>query len=227
MTLMQHFRELKSRIVWSLLFFSAAFLAGLYIAPMSQKILTAPLLDIWGKGTLIYTGIADSLTIQFSLAGLFAMMVSTPFFLYQLWAYVSPALKKTERRVAVPLLIISPALFLAGAAFAYFVLLPIMFEFFIEIGDGSITLLPNVKNYLSFSIDILKAFGFAFQFPLALVLLNRAGVISKKAIFSKSRYIIVAVFILAAVLTPPDVVSQVALALPLLALFGLSFLFMV
>jgi len=227
MTLIHHFIELKNRVVWALAVFVLAFVIGLYIAPMLQDFITAPLFNVWKNPSMIYTGIADGLTVQFSLAGLFAMLVSLPFILWQLWRYVAPALKKNEKKIAIPILIMSPVLFLSGAAFAYFVLMPIMFGFFIEVAGDSATMMPNVKNYLSFSVDLLKAFGFAFQFPLVLVLLNRAGIVSKQQIFSKGRYIIVGIFILSAILTPPDVISLFALALPLVALFGLSFLFMV
>jgi sec-independent protein translocase protein TatC len=227
MTLMQHFRELKRRAAWSVLFFLAAFAGGFYAAPAMQRLIMAPLLSVWGDAMMIYTGIQDSLTIQISLAGLFALALSLPFLLYQLWAYVRPALKPNEKKIALPLLFMSPVLFLSGAAFAYFFLLPLMFGFFISIGSDSVSLLPNAKNYLSFSIGMLEAFGFAFQLPLVLVLLNRAGVLSKRQILSATRYIIVGIFVLSAVLTPPDVISQIALSLPLVVLFGLSFLFMV
>jgi sec-independent protein translocase protein TatC len=226
MTLMGHFRELKNRVVWSLLFFAAAFFVGLYFADFLQSIILAPLRDVWENPAMIYTGIADGLTIEFSLAGLFALLVSIPFFLWQLWKYIAPALKKNEKKMAVPLMVVSPVLFLAGASFAYFILFPIMFEFFISVGGTDAAFMPNMKNYLSFSVDMLKAFGFAFQFPLILVILNRAGVVSRKQLLSVGRYVVVGIFAVAAILTPPDVVSQIALAAPLLLLFGASFVFM-
>jgi sec-independent protein translocase protein TatC len=214
-------------VVWSLAFFCAAFAAGFFISDFLQSIVTAPLFGVWDRPAMIYTGIADGLTIQFSLAGLFALFASTPFVLYQIWKYVSPALKKDERKIALPILLLSPVLFLLGAAFAYFVLLPLMFRFFLDVAPDSAAMMPNVKNYLTFSVDLLKAFGFAFQLPLVLVLLNRTGVFSRRQIVSWGRYMVVGIFVFAAVLTPPDVVSQIALALPLVLLFGLSFLFMV
>ena len=227
MTLMQHFKELRNRVLWSLLFFVLAFVAGFYFSPMVQDFIMAPLMNVWKSGEMIYTGIEDALMIQFSLAGLFAMLASMPFVLYHLWKYVAPALKQNEKKIIVPLIIVSPLLFISGAAFAYFILLPMMFEFFISIGSDSVKMLPNVKNYLSFSIDILKAFGLAFQFPLVLIILNRAKLLSRKSVLSLSRYIIVGIFILAAILTPPDIISQIALALPLVVLFALSLLFMI
>jgi sec-independent protein translocase protein TatC len=226
MTLLGHFMELKKRIVWSLLVFCAAFAAGLWLAPRLQSFVAAPLLDLPDAPAMIMTGIADGLSVEFSLAGLFALAAAFPFFLWQMWLFAAPALKKGERRIAAPLLVLSPVLFLAGAAFAYYFLLPAMFRFFIGM-SGAAVLAPNLKSYLSFSIDMLAAFGLAFQLPLILALLNRAGIFSRGQIWRAGRYIIVGIFVVAAILTPPDIISQVALALPLAALFALSFLFMI
>jgi sec-independent protein translocase protein TatC len=227
MTLMAHFRELRSRIIWSAVFFTSMFLIGLYISPFLRSIITAPLFDVWDNPSMIMTGIADGMMVEFQMAGLFAIFVSIPFLLWQLWRYVSPGLKNNERKIILPILVMSPVLFLTGMAFAYFILLPIMFKFFMSYGVENITIMPDMKNYLAFSIDLLKAFGLSFQFPLILVILNRAGVLSRKKTISLSRYIIVAIFVIGAALTPPDVVSQLAMSLPMVLLFGLSLLFMV
>lgn len=226
-TLLQHFSELKKRILWVVLFFVLAFAVGFYLSPFLQSIIAAPLFSVWDSPVMIYTGISDGLTVQFSMAGFFAIFISAPVILFQVWMYISPALKKNEKKIAVPILIMSPLLFLLGAIFAYFVLLPIMFRFFIETASETAVMMPNVKNYIAFSIELLKAFGLAFQFPLVLVLLNKANVVSKKQVMSIGRYIVVGVFVLAAVLTPPDIVSQIALAVPMILLFGLALLFMV
>jgi sec-independent protein translocase protein TatC len=227
MTLMGHFRELRGRVIWSGAFFCIMFFAGLYISPFLRSIITAPLFKVWDSPNMIMTGIADGMMVEFGVAGLFAIFVSFPFILWQLWRYVAPALKNNERKIILPILIVSPLLFFAGMGFAYFVLLPIMFNFFMSYGAENITMMPDMKNYLSFSIDLLKAFGFSFQFPLVLVILNRAGVLPRKKIISLSRYIIIAIFVIGAALTPPDVVSQIAMSLPMVLLFGLSLLFMV
>jgi sec-independent protein translocase protein TatC len=227
MTLMGHFKELRNRAICSLLFFAAAFAVGFWFVPWMENIIMSPLLDVWSRPTMIYTGIADGLGIEFSLAGLFALLVSAPVWMWHLWRYVSPALGKNERKIGFSILVASPLLFAAGVLFAYYVLLPLMFRFFLEVGSADVAMMPNMKNYLSFSTGILKAFGFAFQLPLALVLFNRAGIFSRGQILSAGRYVIIAIFAIAAILTPPDIISQIALALPLVALFGLSFLFMI
>ncbi|MDR2770239.1 MAG: twin-arginine translocase subunit TatC [Rickettsiales bacterium] len=225
MTIAGHFRELRRRIIWCLLAFAAAFFAGLSAAPLMRDFLSAPLLDAMGENAMIMTGVADGLSVEFSMAGLFAMCAAIPFFLQQLWAYAAPALKQKEKKIAIGIILASPLLFCAGAAFAYFVLLPAMFKFFISISAGA-ALTPDMKNYLEFSVGMMKAFGMSFQLPLALVMLNRAGAMPKKRILSAARYATVGIFVFAAAITPPDIVSQIALAAPLWLLFAMSLLFL-
>lgn len=229
MTLGQHFSELRSRILWTFTVFAIALCLGWYLSPWLQEFLTLPLLKVWPDGALLYTGVADGLMIRFSLSVLFALFISTPFALWQIWAFVAPGLHKSEKNVIWPILIFSPVLFLLGAAFAFYILFPFVFGFFIELNQSApvpSVVLPVAKDYLSFAIGLLKVFGLAFQLPLILVLLNRIGVLSKTRAIKMRRYAIVFIVIIAAVLTPPDVVSQVLLALPMWALFELSILFM-
>ena len=226
MTLAGHLRELRGRIIWSLLFFIVMFLVGFVVVPVIKEIVILPLKTAIENPSLIMTGIEDGLVIEFSVAGLFAIFASAPFLLWQLWRYIQPALKKGERKIAIPIIIASPILFVGGAMFAYYILLPIMFNFFVALTGEGINMMPNMRDYMAFSIGLLRMFGFAFQFPLILIILNRTGVLSRKQILSAGSYIIITIFILAAVLTPPDIISQIALALPLLVLFALSFLFM-
>ena len=229
MTLMQHFSELRRRILWIAFVFLCALVVGWYVAPFIQQLLTAPLLGVWGDGALIYTGLSDGLMIRFSLAGLFAMVVIGPVVLWHMWAFVAPGLKKNERGVVFPMLIMSPILFLVGAGFAFYFLFPVVFKFFIELNRAApvpAVLLPVARDYLTFAIRLLKVFGVAFQLPLVLVLLNRIGVLERASVLKIRRYAIVLIVVFAAVLTPPDVVSQVMLALPMWALFEISILFM-
>lgn len=229
MTLLQHFSELRRRIVWTVLFFVGGFVAGWFIAPVMQRFLTMPLLKIWTDGTLLYTGLTDGLMIQLSLATMFALMVMMPVALWNIWAFVAPGLKKNERNFIWPILIMSPILFVAGAAFAFYILFPYVFKFFIDLNMGAsvpIMMLPAAKDYLAFAIGLLKVFGIAFQLPLVMVLLNRIGLLPRARVVKMRRYAIVCIVIAAAVLTPPDVVSQILLALPMWGLFEVSILFM-
>ena len=229
MTIMQHFSELRRRILWTVLFFLGAFGAGWFIAPFIQEFLTAPLLSVWDDAQLIYTGITDGLMIDLSLAMLVAIMFTVPFALSQVWAFVAPGLHKNERSFVLPIFIASPILFLCGAAFAFYILFPTVFKFFIELNESApvpAIIMPAARDYLSFAIGMLKVFGIAFQLPLIMVLLNRAGVLSRARVVAMRRYAIILIVIAAAVLTPPDVVSQILLALPMWALFEISILFM-
>ncbi len=229
MTLMQHFAELRRRVLWAALIFACAFIFGWYVAPMMQQFLTSPLLAVWGNGTLLYTGLSDGLMIQFSLATLFALVVIMPVVLWHVWAFVAPGLKKNERGIILPILILSPVLFLMGAAFAFYFMFPIVFKFFVDLNQAApvpAVLLPAARDYLTFAIGLIKVFGVAFQLPLVLVLLNRIGVLGRGRVMKMRRYAIVFIVIIAAILTPPDIVSQVLLALPMWALFEISILFM-
>ena len=229
MTLVQHFSELRRRILWVALIFVLAFAGGWYVAPVLQDFLTAPLLSVWGDGTLLYTGVSDGFMIRFSLATMFALIVVLPIILWHVWAFVAPGLKKDERRLIWPLLIASPLLFLAGAGFAFYFLFPVVFRFFVELNQSApvpSVLLPVARDYLAFAIGMLKVFGVAFQFPLLMILLNKIGILSRSAVLRMRRYAIVLIVVAAAILTPPDVVSQVMLALPMWVLFEISILFM-
>lgn len=229
MTMGQHFAELRRRILMTFGVFAVALVLGWYISPWLQEFLTAPLLNVWPEGELLYTGLADGLMIRFSLSVLFGLFIITPFALWQLWAFVAPGLHKKERKIIWPILIASPLLFLLGAAFAFYILFPFVFGFFIELNQSSpvpSVVLPAAKDYLSFAIGLLKVFGVAFQLPLVLVLLNRVGILSRERAVKMRRYAIVLIVIAAAVLTPPDVVSQILLALPMWGLFEASLLFM-
>ena len=229
MTLLQHFSEMRRRVLWVVLIFLLAFVGGWYVAPAVQVLLTRPLLDVWADGVLLYSGVTDGLMIRFSLAALVAIVVVIPAALWHVWAFVAPGLRDTERRFIWPVLVASPVLFILGAAFAFYFLFPMTFKFFLELNQGldvPNVLLPVARDYLTFAIGMLKVFGVAFQLPLLMVLLNRIGVLHKTQAIKMRRYAIVAIVVVAAVLTPPDIVSQVLLAIPMWLLFEISILFM-
>ena len=229
MTLMQHFSELRRRILWCALIFVIVFIGGWYLSPLIQELLTAPLLNIWSDGVLLYTELSDGLMVRLSLSGLFALIVIIPVVLWHMWAFVRPGLKQSERKFIFPILVMSPILFLLGACFAFYFLMPVVFKFFVNLNQTANVpniMLPAVRDYLRFAISLLKVFGVAFQLPLVLILLNRIGVLKKSLIIKSRRYAIVFIVVLAAVLTPPDVVSQVLLAVPMWLLFESSILFM-
>ncbi|HOY47226.1 MAG TPA: twin-arginine translocase subunit TatC [Alphaproteobacteria bacterium] len=229
MTLQQHFAELRRRVLWTLLIFSIAFGVGWFVSPFIQDFLTGPLMAVWPDGKMLYTGLADGVLIQFSLATLLAIIVAIPVVLWHIWEFVAPGLRKNEKQFILPILILSPILFLMGASFAFYILFPFVFKFFVTLNQSApvpSVLMPAMKDYLSFSIGLLKIFGIAFQMPLVMVLLNRLGVLSRAAVVKFRRYAIVFIFVVAAILTPPDIISQILLAIPMIALFEISILFM-
>ena len=159
MTLSQHFSELRCRILYVAGVFLGALVAGWYVAPFVQELLTRPLLDIWPDGSLLYTGLTDGLMIRFSLATLVALLVVLPVALWHLWRFVAPGLKKNEKKFLWPTLFMSPVLFCCGAAFAFFFLFPIVFKFFIELNQETSVpnvLLPAARDYMRFAIGLLK-----------------------------------------------------------------------
>ena len=229
MTMMQHFAELRRRILWTFAIFVGAMVFGWYVSPFVQDFLTAPLMNIWPDGALLYSGLTDGLMIRLSLAFVVALMITIPVALWHTWAYVAPGLKNKERRFIFPILVLSPILFLVGAGFAFYVLLPFVFSFFIELNESAPVpslMLPVARDYLSFSIGLLKVFGIAFQLPLIMVMLNKLGILPRERVVKMRRYAIVIIVIVAAVLTPPDIVSQILLAVPMWLLFESSILFM-
>ena len=228
MTLMEHFAELRRRFLWCVVIFATAFVFGWYVAPSVQEFLTEPLLKIW-RGSLLYTGITDGLMIRLSLSTVIALLIVLPALLWHVWAFVKPGLHKREKNFIWPLLIASPVLFVIGASFAFYILFPFVFDFFIELNKSAAIpaiIMPAARDYLAFSIRLLKVFGIAFQLPIVMIFLNRIGVLSRSSVCKMRRYAIIVVVIIAAMLTPPDVVSQILLAVPMYALFELSILFM-
>ena len=228
MTLMEHFSELRRRLLWCAFIFLMSFIFGWYVAPWVQEFLTMPLLNVW-DGNLLYNAITDGLMIRLSLSMVVALIVLIPVLLWHVWAFVAPGLKKNEKKFIWPLMIASPILFLIGAAFAFYILFPFVFGFFIELNKSSnvpAIVLPAVRDYLSFAISLLKVFGVAFQLPILMIFLNRIGVLSRSRVVAMRRYAIIVVVVVAAVLTPPDIVSQILLAVPMWLLFELSILFM-
>lgn len=229
MTLMQHFSELRRRILWVAFIFAVAFVAGWCVAPYIQKFLAQPLLNVWENGTFLYTGVADGLMIKLSLATLVALVVIMPVGLWHLWAFVAPGLKRNEKNVIWPILCLSPILFLMGAAFAFWVMFPVVFKFFVDVNQSApinAEMMPAMRDYLGVAIGMLKIFGVAFQMPLVLVLLNRIGLLARQTVVNMRRYAIVLIAVIAAMLTPPDVVSQIMLGVPMWLLFEISILFM-
>lgn len=223
--LLEHLVELRRRLLWSFAALGAAFALCLYFARPIFAFLVQPLLRA-GQGKLIYTNVFEAFFAEIKVAFFSALMLAFPVVANQLWQFVAPGLYAKEKRALLPFLLLTPVLFLAGAAMAYYVAMPVALHFLLgyqgDVGGVTQEALPGVGNYLDFVTKFIFGFGVAFLLPVLLLLLESAGIVSRKQLQSGRRYAIVAAFAIAAVLTPPDVVSQLMLAIPLVFLYELA-----
>lgn len=225
-TLVHHLLELRTRLMRSLISVVVIF-AGLFaFANDIYEFVAAPLQKFLPEDSqMIATDVASPFLTPFKLTLLVSVILAVPVILYQIWAFVAPALYRNERRIALPLFISSVVLFYSGMAFAYYVVFPLAFQFFINTGPDSIVVMTDISSYLNFVIKIFFGFGIAFEVPVATVLLIAAGAISAETLSQKRPYVIVICFVLGMFLTPPDVISQVLLAIPMWLLFEFGLFF--
>ncbi len=223
--LLDHLIELRRRLLYCIAALVVTFGVCFYFSEAIFGFLLQPLLKA-GQGKVIYTQIFEAFFVQVKVGFFAAMMVSFPVIANQLWQFVAPGLYRKEKRALLPFLLATPVLFIAGAALAYFIAVPIALHFLLsfqgDVGGVQREALPAVGNYLSFIMQFLFAFGLAFLLPVLLMLLERAGIVTRKQLVSARRYAIVGAFAVSAVLTPPDVGSQLLLAVPLCGLYELG-----
>ncbi len=222
-SLLEHLTELRDRLLRMVL---AVLVLFVVLFPFSEQIFTAvaqPLLALMPEGTsMIATSVTSPFLVPFKLVLLVAVLLAVPYLLHQLWAFVAPGLYSHEKRLAAPLLVSSVILFYCGIAFAYFVVFPLLFRFFITVAPEGVAVMTDIGQYLDFIIAIFFAFGIAFEVPVATFLLILAGATTADSMARKRPYIIVAAFVIGMLLTPPDVISQSLLALPMWALFEIG-----
>ena len=222
-SLLEHLIELRDRLLHMVL---AVLVLFLVLFPFSEEIFTVvaePLLALMPEGTsMIATSVTSPFLVPFKLVLLLAVLLAVPYLLHQLWAFVAPGLYSHEKRLAAPLLISSVLLFYLGIAFAYFVVFPLLFAFFIAIAPEGVEVMTDISQYLDFIIAIFFAFGIAFEVPVATFLLILAGATTPEKMAKKRPYIIVGAFVIGMMLTPPDVISQSLLAVPMWLLFEIG-----
>ncbi|SEQ26500.1 sec-independent protein translocase protein TatC [Solimonas aquatica] len=221
--LMSHLLELRSRllnIVWGVLL---VFVPTSFFAKQLYSIFAQPLLKLMPAGSsMIATEVASPFFTPIKLAFVFSLVLAMPWVLWQIWAFVAPGLYKSERRLVAPLMMSSTLLFYAGVAFAYFLVLPTVFHFMVNIAPQGVAVMTDISKYLDFVLTIFIAFGFAFETPVALVLLVKTGFVTPKQLQQNRQYVLVGAFVIGAIFTPPDVVSQIMLAVPIYLLFELG-----
>jgi sec-independent protein translocase protein TatC len=221
--LVAHLSELRDRLLRAIL---AVLLVFLCLFPFANEIymyVSEPLRALLPEGsTMIATEVASPFLTPFKLTLVTAIFLAIPYVLFQAWSFVAPGMYRNEKRLAIPLLLSSVLLFYAGAAFAYYVVFPLIFGFFTSVGPSDVTIMTDINRYLDFVLKLFFAFGLAFEIPIAAIILIRAGITSADALAKKRPYILVGCFVLGMLLTPPDVVSQSLLAIPMWILFEIG-----
>ena len=230
---MEHLLELRQRLIWSFLWLLVAFGVTYYFADQIYDFLVQPLYDaLEGQENrrMIFTGLAEAFFTKLKVAFYGALFVAFPLIAMQIWKFVAPGLYKNEKRAFLPFLVATPVLFTLGGALVYYFVIPLAWRFFLGFeqpgGEGMlpIELEARVSEYLSLIIKLIFAFGISFQLPVLLLLLNRAGLLSLETLKKGRRYAVVIAFAFAAVMTPPDIISQIGLGIPILVLYELSIL---
>jgi sec-independent protein translocase protein TatC len=224
--LIQHLIELRDRILRAVLVVLAIFLGLYYFANDFYLIISEPLRVYLPEGTsMIATDVASPFLTPFKLTLVLAVFLAMPFILFQFWRFVAPALYQHEKKLAIPLLVSSVFLFYMGVLFAYYVVFPLVFGFFTSAGPEGVTIMTDISKYLDFVLKLFFAFGLAFEIPIATVVLVATGASTSASLSQKRPYIVVGCFVIGMLLTPPDVISQTLLAIPMWMLFEIGIFF--
>jgi sec-independent protein translocase protein TatC len=225
LSFLEHLVELRSRLLKACV---AVLLVLLVLLPFSRRLyamLAAPLTAVLPEGSsMIAIDVASPFLTPFKLSLLLALIISIPVVLYQLWAFIAPALYRTEKRLARPLLYSAVVLFYLGCAFAYFVVFPLVFGFFTRVAPDGVTVMTDISKYLDFVITLFLAFGITFEVPIATIILVATGMVTVEKLSKMRAYVLVGAFAMGMLLTPPDVISQTLLALPMWLLFEIGLL---
>jgi sec-independent protein translocase protein TatC len=221
--LISHLVELRQRLMRAVLAVFLIFLGLFYFANDLYLFMSAPLTALLPEGTsMIATDVTSPFFAPFKLTLVAAVVLAMPYILHQIWSFIAPGLYTNEKQLAIPLLVSSILLFYAGIAFAYFVVFPLIFGFFTSVGPDNVAVMTDISSYLNFVLKLFFAFGIAFEIPIATLLLIKSGAVTAKSLAAKRAYVVVVCFVFGMLLTPPDIISQSLLAIPMWLLFELG-----
>ncbi len=222
---LSHLEELRKRLVVCAIGVGAGFVIAYIFAERLFQLLVAPLKSVMPEGDqLIFTNLPEMFFAYIKVAFIAGIMAASPLIFYQLWMFIAPGLYRKEKKMAIPFVISSTILFVGGALFGYFVVFPFGFKFFIGFSNEYVKALPSVKQYFSFSMKLLFAFGAVFELPVIIFFLSKMGIVTPQFLRQKRKYAILLTFALAAILTPPDVITQCMMAGPLIVLYEIGIL---
>jgi len=222
---LSHLEELRKRLVVCAIGVGAGFVIAYIFAERLFQLLVAPLKAVMPEGDqMIFTNLPEMFFAYIKVAFIASIMAASPLIFYQLWMFIAPGLYRKEKKMAIPFVISSTILFVGGALFGYFVVFPFGFKFFIGFSNEYVKALPSVKQYFSFSMKLLFAFGVVFELPVIIFFLSKMGIVTPQFLSQKRKYAILLTFALAAILTPPDVITQCMMAGPLIVLYEIGIL---
>ena len=221
----EHLTELRDRLIHAFIAVGVGFAVAYAFKEKLFEILTAPLVQAMGESgnaKMIFTGLPEAFFTYLKVSFLAGIVVATPVLFYQFWMFVSPGLYRNEKKYLIPIVVLSVFFFAVGSSFGYFVVFPYGFQFFLGFANETIQAMPSMKEYLSFASKMLLAFGFVFELPLVLTFMARMGLVSVEFLAKNRKYALLLFFVGAALITPPDVVTQIMMALPLMLLYEIS-----
>ncbi len=225
--LIEHLSELRDRLIHSFIAVAVGFVIACFFKEKIFALLTAPLVRVMQenqKGQMIFTGLPEAFFVYLKVSLLAGIVLALPVLFYEFWMFVAPGLYRREKKYLLPAILLSMVFFFLGACFGYFVVFPYGFAFFLGFATDTIQAMPSMKEYLSFASKMLLAFGFVFELPLILTLMARMGLVTADFLKKNRKYALLLFFVAAAIITPPDVITQIMMALPLILLYEISIL---
>ena len=220
-----HLKELRDRLLICIVAIAVAFIFTYYFKERVFDILMQPFIKVMpAKSSFIFTGITEAFITYFKISIVMALFLGAPVILYEFWMFVAPGLYEREKKFVYPFIIFGSLSFILGAVFCYFVVMPVAYRFFVSYAADFIVPMPDLKSYMNLTLKLLLIFGLVFELPLVAFYLTKAGIINSKMLSSKRRYAILAIFIISAIITPPDLASQLLMVIPLWGLYEISIL---